>query len=122
MRKHHLITISRLIARDCAFILRGNKTSKLPDEQLPDEYVSMRREENLFICHRALIKPGSVSADANHLTLSFFLVSFVSGEVAVFGLAGVASVGVVTSATSTGESPDDSCFVSSTFTSSCCGC
>lgn len=56
------------------------------------------------------------------LTLSFFLVSLLSGEVAVFGLAGVASVGVVTSATSAEDSPDDSCFVSSAFTSSCCGC
>lgn len=61
--------------------------------------------------------------DADRLTLSFFLVSLLSGEVAVFGLAGVASVGVVTSATSAEDSPDDSCcFVSSAFTSSSCGC
>lgn len=70
----------------------------------------------------SLIEPGSASRwIASRLTLSFFLVSLLSGEVAVFGLAGVASVGVVTSATSAGESPDDSCFVSSAFTSSC-GC
>lgn len=49
------------------------------------------------------------------LTFSFFFVSLLSGEVAVFGVD--ASVGVVTSAVSAGDSPPDSCFVS--FTSSC---
>lgn len=50
-----------------------------------------------------------------YLTFSFFFVSLLSGEVAVFGVD--ASVGVVTSAVSAGDSPPDSCFVS--FTSSC---
>lgn len=51
-------------------------------------------------------------------TLSFFLGSLLSGEATVLGLAGLPSVGVVTSAPSAEGSPDDSCFVSSDFTSS----
>lgn len=67
---------------------------------------------------------GGRDYNADHYTLSFFLASLLSGEVTVFGLAGVAgSVGVVTSATSAGDSSVDSCcFVSSAVASSCCGC